>query len=1191
MAQNTRPDDPITWSKQFLKTSGRLPTDSELSQKFGPQITRDAVWQQIKDHPDVKNPELLEDLQKEAQPETGEEPASQGKSHKGGGSHSANPLGHVSNREKDRERANKAAEAAQSRGRETASGVLASVDTALENHNQEIETQLTLDLKEQAQQALSTLGIKIKDKKLLEEITARVAKNATVETLDELPKVQDLSQINQVVADNLTQALMNNDALAADFSNRDSGTTYQKVFEQTKAFTDKNIGSLQKTAVLGNIAQTLAVNPADPEITNIVNSNIDTAIAVEAPVMTPAQQVQLNREVQTYLTNYKTALSRQLASADQQTPTLAQLGEIKDSVANQIAGQGKSPVPEVNFTKLATAISAPLGMTSAKTVQEASQKPQFQKPTKQTIRRSFPQIAFSSAFNFERGQQEANFALLLHNKTKFDNSLASSSKIIKDLSEKLKEKKSLSYKEKQLYKQESEKLKVLQSAKALKPKRVQAYLKFFQSFEDVSLAEASHDAWSFHESLYGRYNTLGPPKSVMLSNRFGKLGFLGPFGALKMGAHMGGSSAIGLGHGMGTGMAFTSPQGLIAGKTMGWMKKLFQGLGATFGGLFFLMLGLGQAALAGFLVGAGIGGLAGAIYGGYLGFEVGLALAPFTFGISIPVFTLLGAGIGFFAGGIIGGLAGALIMYGLSSGSTTAVAVGAGAAIGGVVGAAVGASAGAAVGLFICLGFAPCGVIGAFFGATAGAFVGAVVGGAIGYGIGQLIGAIGVQASAVLGAGIFGMFFGGPLIALSYMGAAWLMTGGFSTIKDFLTGTTSTATGATTGAISGLGGSILGGFASAASTVWGAATTLAGGAWGAFTGAAGGIVNGISSIASAAVSSTAAVGTVVGGTFAGVAALGATVLITQDVAFSTTEAEVSKVTAGNNQYFTITKTADKNHFENSSLPQDLTFTITLTAKQTKLTSISVTDEMTVQVKSGTAPVVTNDKDGKPFSPITDCQNDLNPNTVCTYHFTITVNSAFADSSIVNTVKVRATPEGQKAIEDSTTAVVTVGTPPANCPQGWPTTGYITQGPEGHFLINGIPSGHADIAGGLEAIDIGAPIGTDVYATIDGTAHIPPRPPDSSDLDQILDVTPNGCPKLSTVRYQHLSRIDVADGSKIVARQKIGKTGDAGTGPHMHYQFNTGGNRTFKLETPNVPKTISPRTCNSRSECATDTNAQ
>ncbi len=154
------------------------------------------------------------------------------------------------------------------------------------------------------------------------------------------------------------------------------------------------------------------------------------------------------------------------------------------------------------------------------------------------------------------------------------------------------------------------------------------------------------------------------------------------------------------------------------------------------------------------------------------------------------------------------------------------------------------------------------------------------------------------------------------------------------------------------------------------------------------------------------------------------------------------------------------------------------------------------------------------------------------------------------------------------------AVVQIGTVSSNCPQGWATTGYITQGPMGHTSHGDPPVLIGN--GELEAIDIGTPIGTPVYATVSGTVTENFKNK-GDNFDQRITVTPN-CPGLDVVYYWHLSATNVNVGDTVVFGQQIGLSGTEGTGAHTHYQFNRYQNRSYSIsDPPHVPVSV-PRYC-------------
>jgi hypothetical protein len=115
----------------------------------------------------------------------------------------------------------------------------------------------------------------------------------------------------------------------------------------------------------------------------------------------------------------------------------------------------------------------------------------------------------------------------------------------------------------------------------------------------------------------------------------------------------------------------------------------------------------------------------------------------------------------------------------------------------------------------------------------------------------------------------------------------------------------------------------------------------------------------------------------------------------------------------------------------------------------------------------------------------------------------------------------------------------------NVPGGrvFPVTGHVTS------LPSSARGGHTH--GGL---DIGAPVGTPVYASAGGTVI---RAGPYGGYGNAIDVQlPDG----SVERYGHLSRIFVQPGQKLTSGTHIGAVGSTGhsTGPHLHFEHRPAG---------------------------------
>jgi len=901
----------------------------------------------------------------------------------------------------------------------SALGVLAeleSIEPILAKHRLEATPKLEESLQQKVEAILPKIGARGLDKNQIPQIAKEIAQETARETLENVAKIQDVSQINQVLADSLTQSIIAHPQIAEVKTSE--GKLYEQVFNQTQDIVQANHADLEKAAVLGAISQIAKLKKPDQQTLEIISDQVGQTIQTQAPLTSPETQGYLTGALGTYLTTYVDNFEKQVAPSISvgQIPSFDQLQKIKDVAHNQTVAQvavsiakskeGKIIDSKIGFKPLTEHIASVMGLKPLSAVKAESLGLGNAQPKALTFARStgFSGLGVGLILNSPPRQVEAYHSLLAYNKPRLE-------KTINDLRQKVewfKKQPRLSYRQKKELLSYGGRLKSLSQAQQFpirQPKRFKTYLAYFQSLPvGRRLDWASQSAWTTTEAFLGQYQGITIPKSlatnpVILSGRtFGSLSFgLGNFNVAPAISVLQGKSALGPMVGMG-------------GAQISFANRVTKAAGLVFGGLFLYFLGLGQAALTGFLIGAGIGMAAG----GGLGFALAVATGPF-FPLTVVPFTLGGM----FVGGSVGGVAGGLIGLGMASGSTTAITTGVGAGVGGTTGAVVGGILGSAFGPF-----------GTFFGAIAGAYIGSLLGGALGYAIGHyVIGTIGLPATGAIGGALIGSFVLPGIGTLIGAGIGWLLAGGWTQIKDFFASAgTTTVAGA-----GGVLGTIGGFFTGVAATIWGGITSAGGAILGGLSAAGNFIVGGLASLT---VPASAAAIPVVGGISA-VAVGGTIVGIVAATSFFSTETDLPTVIKppGENQYFTITKTANPTKIENNnSLPQDITFTIILTAKDIKLTNILITDQLTVQAKSGEFPVTT-DKNGNPISPPCGGVSELLPKASWTCTFTITATKTprnFSDSVVSNTISVKTTPEGQSEVTDSAFATVIIGNPPTIC---------------------------------------------------------------------------------------------------------------------------------------------------------------
>ena len=239
-------------------------------------------------------------------------------------------------------------------------------------------------------------------------------------------------------------------------------------------------------------------------------------------------------------------------------------------------------------------------------------------------------------------------------------------------------------------------------------------------------------------------------------------------------------------------------------------------------------------------------------------------------------------------------------------------------------------------------------------------------------------------------------------------------------------------------------------------------------------------------------------------------------------------------------------------FENSDLPLEVTYTITIIAEKSTLSNIIIDYSCEV----------TNANTGTPCPPdpaIPEPPAIISPTTPFTFSYTMTYNSpTYEDSSIADTILVTANAEGLEGEVSGAAASIRIGNPPDECPRGWPVVTssgqvyYVNQGPGG-------TASHMDPNGWQEGVDIhpeGNVLDTSKHfllASHSGVAYDYNHP--AGGLGVWIEGTCNGIDFVSF--NAHMSAEFIQDGQQVSAGDVIGimgQTGSASSGPHIHYEF-------------------------------------
>lgn len=913
----------------------------------------------------------------------------------------------------------------------------AQIRSRVNNNYSTLAPALTSSLKNALDSILPAIpGLKGKN---VTQISQAIARSASGDILKSLGRIDNAGDISRVIASEAAKNIEVNESVNPHLEEINLEKISRELGRHAEEIAKQNFEALEQHAALENIANTLDLASANDHQKDLIEAEA-TDFAKEAhPADAEETSKSLEKHTSEITDAYNHAFQNQAALlANGPPPKLDQVRKAKEDAYNlayaaveanlQQTSKYKEHLRDFSQNVMPMLGYKPLSAKEAEELGAGTAEPNL---TSFTKKNKFSATGVSLAMaTSPRVQTEAFYSLLAHNKEQFASDFKEVSSQVKQFRERGTP---LSHDDRKAYVDARKRYAVLLNARNFaqnNPGKVETYTDTFQAMEAGYRANwASRRARATLNALSGRIPSVPQPtmssqaRDIFMSKRFfGGLAFKNnnfKFGSAK--------AVTNIAKGANPEVAVARA---AAGPAIDIAKKFVAANVAGLFGLGMYFMALGKAVFTGFMIGAAAGGTVGAIAGGIIGFNIGLALAPFTFGLSVPVCTVLGIAVGGAAGAFLGGVAGGFIAYGLHAGGATALSSGVGVGVGGTVGGVAGGIAGGAlVGAIPVVGpiLAPVGIL---IGATVGAYVGAAVGGYLGYLYGKYaIGTLGAQTTGALtGAAIGTLILPG---VGTVIGAAigWVISGGWVTVKNFFagafTGTTATTGGilasitgaaaAVWGGISGVGGAILGGIANVGGALWGGLSGMGISA----TGAAAPVIGAVGAVASLGL---------IGGTIT-------------SATFFNPDPESSQFAGEENEFYSISKVASPLSIENAELTAnprpEITFTITLQAKDSNLNNISFTDNLIVTGENVEEAIVV-DKDGSGFSsPDQPCDGvpggQLLANSTWTCEITITTQTNWTDALVSNVVSVQATPEGESSpTQASATATVLIGEPSVVC---------------------------------------------------------------------------------------------------------------------------------------------------------------
>ena len=656
----------------------------------------------------------------------------------------------------------------------------------------------------------------------------------------------------------------------------------EKIEGQIQDVAGQNSQSLEKITVLGNIARITELKRPNERTLSLVAEKAQQTTETYAP-LDPEFQGYLQGSLGTYLTDYTDHINDQLQTyTPQNPPSLDHLNRAKElahekaaqNVATQIQkSRSKKFKSRINFTQAAGELATSLGLKPASSAEIESLGLGTGTP------KALALASKAGATNFGTGA-----AVLLGERSGQDAYhsllLFNQPRFQQKLQEYQEEergyrtKKSLSYRERISYRNLKKKIGELKTARDLFYKKPKLVRTYQSYFHNLKGLTLKQASDSAWATTGAIY---GESPGLFIPKAYLNPQILRGRTIANLAFKTGGFKPNAVKALLKTGTKVGSKSfviGMAASIAAGPLKKIAKYGSIGLGSLGLYSLALGQAAFVGFLVGATVGGATGAIAGGILGAQIGATVGTF----------ILGPGFGTVIEAVVGGAIGATAGFF------------AGAIVGGTAGALIGLGLATNSGTLTAsgLGMATGATIGFAVGGPLGALAGAVIGWAAGYLVGKFI---------------------------------------IPAIKSFAGGTATATTGIATGT-SSIVGSVASFFTGIGATIWNGAGAIAGGTLGALGAGANFIIGGIGSLSFPANAVLVPVAGSIGAVGVGGILVGT---ITATSFFSTAVDKTGVVVPGENEFFSLTKTASPTRMDNSQLPSNISYTITLRAK-TSLTS-------------------------------------------------------------------------------------------------------------------------------------------------------------------------------------------------------------------------------------------------------------
>ena len=383
--------------------------------------------------------------------------------------------------------------------------VLENAQQLLAKHLQKFTPEFTESLASETQKVLISLGLKINQTQV-ENVSREIAAESARESLDELPKIQEIQQIQFVIEDSLVLSIISYPQVARMPKLPDEKRVYGEVEKRTENILSKNLKDLENAAVLGQIVNILRQRNPTQQFQPLVANAVDEFIAREHPLAGEEDYILVKNQALNFIKNYVENFEKVIGSklAQNNIPTLDVLNNVKENAYHKALAVFEKNIEkyraQLAAKDLASIISYITGFLAIPSGQELTLGFKFSwtSPPPGSI-----ELLTKIILAADKNRLQAYYSLLGYDRSRLEKNLV----VLNNQLGKLKAQKSLNLRDEKTYLKAQKQYRILKNARDFglsKTKNAQAFRTLFQVSSAANLLPASQFSWIATNAAFGK---------------------------------------------------------------------------------------------------------------------------------------------------------------------------------------------------------------------------------------------------------------------------------------------------------------------------------------------------------------------------------------------------------------------------------------------------------------------------------------------------------------------------------------------------------------------------------------------------------------------------------------------------------------------------------------------------------------